>query len=49
MMSKRTHLIVECQWVRGHSGNEYNEMCDQMCNEILGYDVNAEFEKFKKK
>ena len=34
---------------RAKVGDKYNEMCDQMCNEILGYDVNAEFEKFKKK
>lgn len=49
VMSKRTELIIEWEWVRGHSGNEYNEMCDKMCNDVLGYDANAEFEKYKKK
>lgn len=49
VMSKRTELIIEWEWVREHSGNEYNEMCDKMCNDVLGYDANAEFEKYKKK
>lgn len=35
-------------WVKGHSGNEYNEMCDKMCSEIAGMDLNAEFKKYKK-
>ena len=48
VMSGRT-LDIEWEWVKGHNGDKYNEMCDQMCNEILGYDVNAEFEKYKKK
>lgn len=49
VMSKRTELIIEWEWVRGHSGNEYNEMCDKMCNDVLWYDANAEFAKYKKK
>ena len=48
VMSKRTELIIEWEWVRGHSGNEYNEMCDKMRNDVLGYDANAEFDKYKK-
>ena len=42
------NYIVEYEWVRGHSGNEHNEYCDQLCNEVLGYDANAEFQKHKK-
>ncbi len=38
---------IEYEWVRGHSGNEYNELCDKLCNDVLGYDANAEFEKYK--
>lgn len=26
---------VETTWVRGHNGNEYNEMCDSMCTEAM--------------
>ena len=35
-------------WVPGHSGNEYNEMCDRMCNEAVGYDLNAWIPKKEK-
>ena len=27
------HLKVSFNWVRGHSGNKYNEECDRMANE----------------
>lgn len=46
IMSERG-LRVHGEWVRGHSGNEYNEMCDKMCNDVLGYDANAEYNKYK--
>lgn len=39
---------VTYEWVKGHSGDEYNEMCDKMCNDKLGYDANAEFDKYRK-
>ena len=26
---------VKLTWVRGHNGNEYNEMCDSMCTEAM--------------
>lgn len=29
-------LGVTYQWVRGHNGNFYNELCDALCNEVLG-------------
>ena len=36
---KMDHIIsgysVETTWVRGHDGNEYNEMCDSMCTEVM--------------
>ena len=35
-------------WVRGHSGDKYNELVDSMCSETVGYDLNAEYEKYKK-
>lgn len=41
-------IIIRYKWVRGHNGNVYNEICDTMCNDVLGYDANAEFEKYKK-
>ena len=45
---EHTKVTLTYKWVRGHNGNLYNEMCDQMCNDILGYDANAEFAKYKK-
>ena len=42
-------LNIEWCWVKGHSGDLFNEMCDEMCNQVLGYNANAEFAKFKKK
>lgn len=42
-------LEIEFQWVKGHSGDKYNEICDQLCNDVLGYDANAEFEKYRKR
>lgn len=37
----RKKVSVRFNWVRGHDGNKYNEMCDQMCNEAVGYDLNS--------
>lgn len=34
------NITVEFQWVRGHDGNEYNELCDQMAR--------SEYRKMKK-
>lgn len=28
-------------WVRGHNGNAWNEVCDQLCNEAAGADLNV--------
>ena len=33
-------LTVEFEWVKAHSGNRYNEICDEMCNEAAGCDLN---------
>jgi len=46
---KERNIEIEWKWVKGHNGDYYNELCDKMCNEILGYDVNEEFKKYKKK
>lgn len=40
---------IEAKWVKGHNGDKFNEVCDQLCNDVLGYDANAEFQKYKKK
>lgn len=45
---KERGLTIEYKWVRGHNGNEYNELCDKLCNEALGYDANAETDKYRK-
>lgn len=42
-------LDITFKWVRGHSGNKWNEMCDQMCNEAAGIDLNEEYRKYAKK
>lgn len=42
-------LSIEWKWVKGHSGDKYNEICDQMCVEVLGYDPEDEIKKFRKK
>ena len=31
----RKKLKITLTWVRGHSGDKYNEMCDAMCDELL--------------
>lgn len=42
-------VSVSFRWVKGHSGDPYNEMCDRMCDDAVGYDLNAEFAKYRKK
>lgn len=48
ILHQRDGLIIEWEWVRGHNGNKYNEICDQLCNDMLGYDAYLEFAKYKK-
>lgn len=45
---RERNFDVTYEWVKGHSGNQYNERCDRMCNEAVGFDLNKEFEKYKK-
>lgn len=42
-------ISIDHEWVKGHNGNLYNEMCDDMCNRVLGYDANEEFRKYQRK
>ena len=49
VLEKRKSVDISYNWVKGHNGNVYNELCDQLCNDILGYDANAEFEKYRNK
>lgn len=39
---------VEFEWVRGHSGNEWNELCDALCNEAAECDLNDRREWIRK-
>lgn len=48
-VKKDRNILIDYQWVRGHSGDMYNEMCDTMCNDAVGFDLNKEFEKYRKK
>lgn len=41
-------LTITYEWIKGHNGNKYNELCDKMCNDVLGYNANAEFERYRK-
>lgn len=41
-------ISVDYKWVKGHSGDKYNEICDEMCVKALGYDPKEEYEKFVK-
>lgn len=45
---KERGLTIEYKWVKGHNGNKYNELCDKLCNEAVGYDANAETDVFRK-
>ena len=49
VLGARKDLAIKYKWVKGHDGNVFNELCDQLCNEVLGYDANAEFQRFRKK
>lgn len=42
------NIKIEYRWVKGHNGNEFNELCDKLCNDALGYDANAETDVFRK-
>lgn len=33
-------LKVEYNWVKGHSGNMWNELCDSLCDDAAGIDLN---------
>lgn len=48
-IKRERQLEFEWTWVKGHSGDYYNELCDKMCNEELGYDPSGEYKQFKKK
>lgn len=48
LKAKGYGITIRYNWVKGHSGNVYNEICDQLCNDVLGYDANEEFQKFRK-
>lgn len=42
---------VRFKWVRGHNGNQYNEICDQLCTEAMRrahLDVDEGYEKSSK-
>ena len=47
-MIDERRMDVEYKWVRGHSGDKYNEICDTMCVDVLGYDPKDEYAKYKK-
>lgn len=46
---KARKLSLSWRWVKGHSGDTYNEMCDQMCDSAAGMDLNAEYHSNKER
>lgn len=48
-LKRQKSVVLRWEWVKGHNGDKYNEMCDQMCNEVADMDLNAEFEAYRKK
>ena len=46
---KKRGLKVSYEWVKGHDGDYYNELCDKLCNEVAGFDLNEEYRKYLKK
>lgn len=46
---RKRNMEIDAVWVKGHSGDYFNELCDKLCNDVLGYDANSEFNKYKKK
>jgi ribonuclease HI len=45
VLSKRKNLKMEFLFVKGHSGDVYNELCDRLCVEKLGYDPREEYNR----
>jgi ribonuclease HI len=45
---RNTMLEIEWCFVKGHSGDKYNELCDTLCNDVLGYNANEEYKKYIK-
>ena len=41
MMVVGKNIKASYTWVRGHNGNAWNEVCDQLCNEAAGADLNV--------
>lgn len=33
-------IDIQYEWVKGHNGNYYNEVCDQLCNDAAGINLN---------
>ena len=41
-------LDVDYKWVKGHSGDTFNEICDELCNQAVGFNLNEEYVKYKR-
>lgn len=40
-LHKKLNGLIEYEWVRGHSGNLYNECCDKLCSNQIQKIINA--------
>lgn len=43
------NIKISYNWIKGHSGNTYNEMSDQLCKEIVKCQINNKQTNSKKK
>lgn len=41
--------LMKCEWLKGHGGNEYNEICDYLCTKSLRGDVGIKFKDYEAK
>lgn len=44
---KERSYDITYKWVRGHSGDKWNDLCDALCNEAAGIDLNARVRRFQ--
>lgn len=49
VLNSHLGVYMTWTWIKGHDGNYYNELCDKMCCDVLGYDPSKEYIHYKNK